>query len=185
MSVEVTTPGGALVEMVVRRVSGGGGGVASFLVVVAAISAVEISGGVVVLPVVAVTAADVTEVTSGVDVTGSRGTSVVLAEVTSRTTVVDGTSGGVFTVGLKAEVEEVSQCHGSEKRTVDAGRVELSAVGKLGKSVVFVGGIGGKVGFVVTGGPVGRVDISGGLEVVVRVVFSAGGTAVVQEVLSV
>lgn len=67
-----TTPGGALVETVVRVVSaipdtGGGGGVTSFLDVVATTSAVDIS-------VVAVAA----EVTTGCDTTGRRGTSVVL-----------------------------------------------------------------------------------------------------------
>lgn len=84
--VVATTPGGALVETVVRVVSaipgtGGGGGVTSFLVVVAPISAVDIS--VVVLAVVAVAAADVAEVTTGLDVRGRRGTSVVLVVVTT------------------------------------------------------------------------------------------------------
>lgn len=84
--VVATTPGGALVETVVRVVSaipgtGGGGGVTSFLVVVAPISAVDIS--VVVLAVVAVAAADVAEVTTGFDVRGRRGTSVVLVVVTT------------------------------------------------------------------------------------------------------
>lgn len=69
--VVVTTPGGGLVEAEVRRVSGvpgaGGGGVTSFLVVVATISAVEISGEVVVcVVVVGVAAAEVAEVTTGV-----------------------------------------------------------------------------------------------------------------------
>lgn len=75
LSVVVTIPGGALVEMVVRSVSGlpGAGeceGVASFLVVVAAISEVEISGDVVVLVVGARAAANVAEVSTCFDVTG-------------------------------------------------------------------------------------------------------------------
>lgn len=101
LRVVVTTAGGALVEAVVRGVStipgtGGGGGVTSFLVVVAAIS-----GDVVVLVVVVVVAAaEVAEVTTGFDVTGRRGTSVVLVEVTTWMPVSEVTSGVVFTVGL-------------------------------------------------------------------------------------
>ncbi len=100
LSVVVTMAGGACVVTVVRGVSaipgaGGGGGVTSFLVVVAAIS-----GDAVVLVVVVVAAADVAEVTTGFDVTGRRGTSVVLVEVTTWITVSEVTSGVVFTVGL-------------------------------------------------------------------------------------
>lgn len=102
LRVVVTTAGGALVEAVVRGVStipgtGGGGGVTSFLVVVAAIS-----GDIVVLVVVVVVvaAAEVAEVTTGFDVTGRRGTSVVLVEVTTWMPVSEVTSGVVFTVGL-------------------------------------------------------------------------------------
>jgi len=105
LSVVVTTPGGALVELVVRSVSGtpgagGGEGVArSILLVVVAISAVEISGSVVVVVVVVTAAgAEVTEVTNAVDVTGRRGASVAFVEVTSRTTVLEVTSGSVFPV---------------------------------------------------------------------------------------
>lgn len=105
LRVVVTTPGGALVEAVVRCVSGtpgagGGEGVISFLVVVAATSAVEISGDVVVLAVVKVATADVAEVTTGFVVTGTRGTSVVLVEVSTWMPVSEVTSGVVFTVGL-------------------------------------------------------------------------------------
>lgn len=77
LRVVVTTPGGALVETVVRCVSGipgtgGDGGVTCFLVVVAEISAVEISGDVVDVDVVVVSVAtaDVAEVTTDFDVTG-------------------------------------------------------------------------------------------------------------------
>jgi len=78
----------------------------------------------------------------------------------------------------------VSKCHGWEVRTVDAGWVELSAVGRRGTAVDSVGGIGGTVGLVVTGRPGDAVDICGVLEVVVGVVFSAVGAPVDQEVLS-
>lgn len=53
---------------------------------------------------------------------------------------------------------------------VDTGRVELSVVGKSGPVVVPVRDTGGRLGFVVTGGPVDIVDVSGtsgSLEVVV------------------
>lgn len=100
LRVVVTTPGGALVEVVVRVVSvipGTGGGVTSFLVVVATIPAVDIS--VVVSATVAVAAADVAEVTTGFEVTGRRGTLVVLEVVTAWTTASEVTSGVVFVVG--------------------------------------------------------------------------------------
>lgn len=89
-----TTPGGALVETVVRVVSaipdtGGGGGVTSFLDVVATTSAVDV-------PVVAGEA----EVKTGRDTTGRRGTSVVLGVVTTRVTDSEVTSGDVFAVGV-------------------------------------------------------------------------------------
>lgn len=53
---------------------------------------------------------------------------------------------------------------------VDTGRVELSVVGKSGPVVVSVRDTGERLGFVVTGGPVDIVDVSGtsgSLEVVV------------------
>lgn len=70
-------------------------------------------------------------------------------------------------------MEEVSQWggrHGSEVCMVDTGMVELSVVGKSGPVVVSVRDTGGRLGFVVTGGPVDIVDVSGtsgSLEVVV------------------
>lgn len=98
----VTTSGGALVEAMVRGVSGApGAGVTSFLVVVAAISAVEILGDDVVFAVVTVAAAEVAEVRSGfVVVTGRRGTSVVLVDVTAWMIVSEVTAGEDLTVGL-------------------------------------------------------------------------------------
>lgn len=109
-------------------------------------------------------------------------------EVNSWIRVSEVTSGVAFTVGLWTGVVEVFQWggrQGSEVRTVVAGWVELSVVGKSSTGVVSVGDSGGTVGFVVAGGPVDMVDVSGtsgGLEVVLQV--SAVGTAADQEVLS-
>lgn len=92
----VTTPGGVLVETVVRVVSatsGTGGGVTSFLVVVAAISAVDVS-------VVVLAGSDVAEVKANFEVTGRRGASVILVEVTTGTTVSEVTSVVVVVVGV-------------------------------------------------------------------------------------
>lgn len=176
--VVVTTPG-ALVDAVVSDVSGapgagdcgGGGGVTGFLVGVAAGPVVEISREGVVRVVEAVAAADVAEVMTGfLVVSGGRGTSVVLVGVATGLTVSDVTSGVVFTAGLWARVDEVSWCggrHGVEVCIVDAGGVELSVVGDCGTVVVSVKDTGVSTGFVVAGGPVDVVEVSGSPRVVV------------------
>lgn len=68
-------------------------------------------------------------------------------------------------------MEEVSRWRGyhcSEVCKVGTERVELSVVGTNGSVVVPVRDTGGRLGFVVMGGPVDTVDTSGtGLDVVV------------------
>lgn len=100
----VVTAGSTVVGTVVVRVSGvpstGCGSATSFLVVVASCSEVEISS-IVVWVVVAVAAVDdVAEVRIGFDVTGRRGTSVVLVEETTSMAASEETSVVVSTVGL-------------------------------------------------------------------------------------